>query len=89
MSKNILFLSSNNGREFTSKNYNKLCEDYGIQCQFTNPYNQTQNGVSKQKNQILVESSCNMLQTTNVIILTMLKLYTSHATFKIVYIFKH
>ena len=64
-SKKILFLRSNNGGEFTSKKFNKYCVDSGIQRQFTILYNPAQNGVSKQKNRTLVESTRSMLNVAH------------------------
>lgn len=41
--------------------------NHGIQRHLTNPYNPSQNGVSKRKNRSLIESARSMLQTTNLI----------------------
>lgn len=62
-SRNILILRSDNGGEFTSIDFNKMCSHSGIQRHFTNSYNPSQNGVSERKNRTLVESACSMLHT--------------------------
>lgn len=63
--KHILILRSDNGGEFTSKQFNNYCHESGIQRQFTNPYNPTQNGISERKNRTLVESARSMLKAAN------------------------
>jgi hypothetical protein len=62
-SKKILILCSDNGGEFTSKFFNKICIDSGIQRHLTNPYNPSQNGVSERKNRTLIEFARSMLHT--------------------------
>jgi len=62
-SRKILILRSDNGGEFTSTNFNKICSDSGIQRHLTNPYNPSKNGVSEHKNRTLVESARSMLHT--------------------------
>lgn len=61
----ILFLFSHNGGEFNLKNFNKNSAVFGIQRQFTNPYNSTKNRVSIRRNRTLVKSARNMLEVTN------------------------
>ncbi|CAL9026795.1 unnamed protein product [Prunus brigantina] len=52
---------SDKGGEFTSSEFNKLCEDAGIQRQFTMAYTPQQNGVVERKNRIVVEMAKAML----------------------------
>lgn len=61
----ILFFRFDNGGEFTSTNFNKFCKEFGIQRQFSNSYNPTQNGVSECKNRTLVEVARSMLKVAN------------------------
>jgi len=62
-SKKILILRFDNGGEFTSQNFNKICTNSGIQHHLTNPYNPFQNDVSEHKNKLFVESARSMLHT--------------------------
>lgn len=41
----IQTLRSDNGKEYTSVDFNKFCEDVGIEHQLTTPYTPQQNGV--------------------------------------------
>ncbi|CAL8990056.1 unnamed protein product [Prunus brigantina] len=52
---------SDRGGEFTSSEFNKLCEDAGIQRQFTMAYTPQQNGVVERKNRTVVEMAKAML----------------------------
>jgi hypothetical protein len=63
--KHILILRSDKGGEISSKKFNQYCNNSGIQRQFTNPYNPTQNGASERKNRTLVESVRSMLKAAN------------------------
>lgn len=63
----ILILRSDNGGEFISNAFNRFCQDEGIQCQLTNPYNPAQNGISERKNRTLVEAVRSMLNVAHLI----------------------
>ncbi|CAL8155287.1 unnamed protein product [Prunus armeniaca] len=54
-------LRSDRGDEFTSCEFNKLCEEEGIQRQFSMTYTLQQNGVVERKNRIVVEMAKAML----------------------------
>jgi len=51
----IKTLRSDNGKEYTSKQFDKFWEDFGIQHQLSNVYTPQQNGVSEKKNRIVME----------------------------------
>ncbi|BBH00217.1 multidrug resistance-associated protein 9 [Prunus dulcis] len=53
---------SDKGGEFTSCEFNKLCEEAGIQRQFSMAYTPQQNGVVERKNRTVVEMAKAMLQ---------------------------
>ena len=57
----IQTLRSDNGGEYTSKEFAKFCASKGIVHQFTNPYTPEQNGVSGRLNRTLIESGKSML----------------------------
>ena len=57
----IQTLRSDNGGEYTSKEFAKFCASMGIVRQFTNPYTPEQNGVSERLNRTLIESGKSML----------------------------
>ena len=57
----IQTLRSDNGGEYTSKEFAKFCASKGIVHQFTNLYTPEQNGVSERLNQTLIESRKSML----------------------------
>lgn len=57
----IQTLRSDNGGEYTSKEFAKFCTSKGIMHQFTNPYTPEQNGVSERLNRTLIESGKSML----------------------------
>jgi hypothetical protein len=46
----IQILRSDNGREYTSGEFNQFCDDTGIEHQLTTPYTPQQNGVSERRN---------------------------------------
>ena len=54
-------LRTDNGGEYTSKEFAKYCTSKGIMHQFTNPYTPEQNGVSERFNRTLIESGKSML----------------------------
>jgi transposase InsO family protein len=45
----IKILRSDNGREYTSNEFESFCRDAGIKRELTTPYNPQQNGVSERK----------------------------------------
>jgi transposase InsO family protein len=45
--RNIKILRSDNGGEYTSKEFVSFCEDVGIKRELTTPYNLQQNGVAE------------------------------------------
>ncbi|GKU93148.1 hypothetical protein SLEP1_g6772 [Rubroshorea leprosula] len=51
----IKTLRSDNGKEYTSKEFDSFCEDAGIAHQLTVPYTPQQNGVSERKNRTIME----------------------------------
>ena len=57
----VRVIRTDNGGEYTSQPFNKLCTDKGIMHPFTNPYTSEQNGVSERLNRTLVESARSML----------------------------
>ena len=57
----IKCLRSENGREFTSNEFNKFCETCGIKRHFSAPRNPQQNGVAKRKNRTIQEITRTML----------------------------
>ncbi|CAL5423196.1 unnamed protein product [Camellia sinensis] len=48
-------LRSDNGKEYTSEQFDLFCEEAGIEHQLTAPYTPQQNGVSERKNRTLME----------------------------------
>ncbi|GKV25633.1 hypothetical protein SLEP1_g35036 [Rubroshorea leprosula] len=54
-------LRFDNGKEYTSSEFNKICEDAGIGHQLTVPYSPQQNGVSERKNRTVMEMARCML----------------------------
>ena len=45
----------NRRREFTSKECEKYCENYGIHSPLTTPYSPPKNGVVKRKNRVILD----------------------------------
>lgn len=52
---NIQILRSDNGKEYTSAEFNSICDEAGIEHQFTAPYTPEQNGVSERRNRSILE----------------------------------
>jgi hypothetical protein len=52
---------SDNGGEYTSKEFVNFCKDVGIKKELTIPYNPQQNGVAKQNNKMLMEAMKTMI----------------------------
>ena len=59
--KKIKVLHSDNGGEYTDKDFTDLCEMEGIKREWTTPYNPQQNGVEEWKNRTIVEATKAML----------------------------
>jgi transposase InsO family protein len=53
--KKIKILRSDNGGEYTSKEFVNFCKDVGIKRELTTPYNPQQNGVAERKNRTILE----------------------------------
>jgi transposase InsO family protein len=51
----IKILRSDNGGEYTSKEFVSFCRDVGIKRELTTPYNPQQNGVAEWKNKTMLE----------------------------------
>jgi hypothetical protein len=51
----INMLRSDNGGEYSSKEFVNFCKDVGIKRELTTPYNPQQNGVAKRKNRTIME----------------------------------
>jgi transposase InsO family protein len=60
--KKMKVLRSNNGREYTSKEFDSFCIEAEIKRELTMPYNQQQNGVAKRKYGSIVEIAKAMVQ---------------------------
>jgi transposase InsO family protein len=54
--KKIKILRSDNGGEYTSKEFKDFCRDVGIKRELTTPYNPQQNGVAERKNRTIMEA---------------------------------
>jgi len=57
----IQFFRSDNGKEYTSTQFNLFCEEAGIEHQLTTPYTPQQNGVSERRNRYVMEMARCML----------------------------
>jgi transposase InsO family protein len=57
----IKMLRSDRGKEYTSNEFHKFCEDEGVERQLTVGYTPQQNGVSERKNQTVMEMAKSML----------------------------
>jgi transposase InsO family protein len=51
----IKILRSDNGGEYSSKEFINFCRDVGIKRELTTPYNTQQNGVDERKNRTIIE----------------------------------
>ncbi len=61
----IKTLRSDNGGEFTSKEFNSFCKEPGITRELTTAYNPQQNGVAERKNRSIIEVVRAMLHDQN------------------------
>lgn len=57
----IKCLRSDNGGEFTSKEFNLYCEEHGIKRQFSTARTPQQNGVAERKNRVVMEMARTIL----------------------------
>jgi transposase InsO family protein len=57
----IKILRSDNGGEYTSKEFVNFYKDVGIKRELTTPYNPQQNGVAKRKNRTIMEAVKTMI----------------------------
>jgi hypothetical protein len=57
----IKILRSDNGGEYTSKEFVNFCKDVGIKRELTTPYNPQQNGVAERKNRMIMEAVKTMI----------------------------
>jgi hypothetical protein len=57
----IKILRSDNGGEYTSKEFVNFCKDVGIKRELTTPYNPQQNGVAERKNITIMEAMKTMI----------------------------
>jgi hypothetical protein len=57
----IKILRSNNGGEYTSKEFLNYCKEVGIKRELTTPYSPQQNGVAERKNQTIMEAVKTMI----------------------------
>ncbi|XP_021609063.1 uncharacterized protein LOC110612592 [Manihot esculenta] len=61
----MMVLRSDNGKEYTSYQFNKFCEEARIEHQLTTPYTPQQNGVSERKNRTIMEMTRCLLHEKN------------------------
>jgi transposase InsO family protein len=57
----IKVLISDNGGEYTSKDFNNFCIEVGIKRVYTVPYNPQQNGVAEKNNKTIIKASKEMI----------------------------
>jgi transposase InsO family protein len=57
----IKILRSDNGGEYTSKDFVNFCRDVGMKRELTTPYNPQQNGVMERKNGTIMEAIKTMI----------------------------
>ncbi|KAL0318435.1 UNVERIFIED_CONTAM: Retrovirus-related Pol polyprotein from transposon TNT 1-94 [Sesamum angustifolium] len=60
--RSIKILRSDRGKEYNNSEFDKFCEEEGIEHQTTVSYNPQQNGVSERKNRTVMEMARSMLQ---------------------------
>jgi Reverse transcriptase (RNA-dependent DNA polymerase)/gag-polypeptide of LTR copia-type/Integrase core domain/GAG-pre-integrase domain/Domain of unknown function (DUF4219)/Zinc knuckle len=58
----IKILRSDNGGEFTSKEFNEFCDREGLHHELTTPYTPQQNGVAERKNRTVIEMGRSLLK---------------------------
>ena len=57
----VKVLRTDNGGEYTSKDFVKYCAEKGISHQFTNPYCPEQNGVAERLNRTIIKAARSMI----------------------------
>jgi transposase InsO family protein len=57
----IKILRSDNGGEYTSKEFVNFCKDVGIKRELMTPYNLQQNGVAERKNRTILKAVKTMI----------------------------
>jgi transposase InsO family protein len=57
----IKVLRSDNGGEYTSKDFNKFCIEAGIKREYTIPYNPQQKGALERKNKTIIKATKEMI----------------------------
>jgi transposase InsO family protein len=62
----IKILKSDNGGEYTSKEFIIFCRDVGIKRELTTHYNPQQNGVAKRKNKTIMEAVKTMIHDQDI-----------------------
>jgi transposase InsO family protein len=60
----IKILMSDNGGEYTSKEFVNSCKNVGIKRELSTPYNPQQNGVAERKNRTIMEAVKTMIHGT-------------------------
>ena len=63
--KKIITFRTDNGGEFTSREFNQYCDKAGIIRHFSAPYSPQQNGVVERRNRTLIEMSRSLLKEMN------------------------
>jgi len=61
----IVVIKTDHGREFQNESFEKFCEKFGIQHNFSAPRTPQQNGVVERKNRALEETARTLLNETN------------------------
>jgi transposase InsO family protein len=61
----IKVLRSDNGGEYTSRDFSVFCVETGIKREYIVPYNRQQNGVAEKKNRTIVEANKAMIHDQN------------------------
>jgi len=79
--KQIKVLRSNCGKEYTSRKFEKLCKDEGIERQLTVAYSPQQNGVLERQNRTIMEMARSMLKEKS-----MPKNFWAEVVYSVVYI---
>jgi transposase InsO family protein len=54
-------LRSDNGGEYTSKEFKDFCQEAGIKRELKTPYNPQQNGIAERKNRSIIEATKAMI----------------------------